>query len=211
MTDHTESLREVVDELEAAAKPYATIEAFIQYIDDITDKHAVMQEQQKHNRSRSAISLMSIHKSKGLEFPVVFVLGASEGILPHSSSLAADKHSDRRSIQAGDDPLQEALEEERRLAYVAVTRAQEELYISSPALYRGKPAELSRFIRAVFAAEEETTAGAETAMAWLCSSSSCKVWQRIITYEDAAADSRPCPVCQSPMVQGTKVLPRRKN
>ncbi|WP_053374513.1 UvrD-helicase domain-containing protein [Paenibacillus sp. FJAT-27812] len=208
MTEHKEGLKEVLDEFEAAASNFETIEAFLAYIDDITDKHAAVQQLQKHAHNRSAISLMSIHKSKGLEFPVVFVIGASEGILPHSSALAADKHSDRTSIQTGDDALAEALEEERRLAYVAVTRAQEELYISSPALYRGKPAELSRFIRSAFMKEEESDS--ESALAWLCTSDSCEVWQRIITYEDSQAEFRPCPLCQSPMEQGTKILPKKK-
>lgn len=210
MTEHKEGLKEVLDEFEAAASSYDTIDAFLAYIDDITDKHAAVQQLRKHEHNRSAISLMSIHKSKGLEFPVVFVVGASEGILPHSSALAADKHSDRSSIQTGDDALAEALEEERRLAYVAVTRAQEELYISSPALYRGKPAELSRFIRSAFMDSQEDDNDSESALAWLCTSDSCQVWQRIITYEDSQADTRACPLCQAPMEQGTKVLPRKK-
>lgn len=210
MTEHKEGLKEVLDEFEAAASSYDTIDAFLAYIDDITEKHAAVQQLRKHEHNRSAISLMSIHKSKGLEFPVVFVVGASEGILPHSSALAADKHSDRSSIQTGDDALAEALEEERRLAYVAVTRAQEELYISSPALYRGKPAELSRFIRSAFMDSQEDDSDSESALAWLCTSDSCQVWQRIITYEDSQADARACPLCQAPMEQGTKVLPRKK-
>lgn len=210
MTEHKEGLKEVLDEFESAASSYDSIEAFLAYIDDITDKHAAVQQLQKHNHNRSAISLMSIHRSKGLEFPVVFVIGASEGILPHSSALAADKHSDRSSIQTGDNALAEALEEERRLAYVAVTRAQEELYISSPALYRGKPAELSRFIRSAFMSGEEEDGDTESALAWLCTSDSCEVWQRIITYEDSQSETRACPLCQSPMEQGTKILPKKK-
>ncbi|WP_139993880.1 UvrD-helicase domain-containing protein [Paenibacillus paridis] len=211
MTEHKEGLKEVLDEFEAAASVYDTIEAFLAYIDDITDKHTAVQQLRKHDHQRSSVSLMSIHKSKGLEFPVVFVIGASEGILPHSSALAADKHSDRSSIQTGDDALAEALEEERRLAYVAVTRAQEELYVSSPALYRGKPAELSRFIRSAFMNGQEEDAQSESALAWLCTSDSCQVWQRIITYEDSQAESRLCPLCQSKMEQGTKLLPKKKS
>ncbi|CAM4012729.1 UvrD-helicase domain-containing protein [Paenibacillus alkaliterrae] len=211
MTEHKEGLKEVLDEFEAAAGSYDTIEAFMAYIDDITDKYAAASREQKHGLNRNAISLMSIHKSKGLEFPVVFVIGASEGILPHSSALAADKHSDRSSIQTGIDTLTEALEEERRLAYVAVTRAQEELYISSPATYRGNPAELSRFIRSAFSKDCEADGDGETALAWLCTSDSCQVWQRIITYEDSQAEARSCPLCRSPMEQGTKLLPSKKN
>ena len=57
---------------------------------------------------------MSIHNAKGLEFPCVFLLGASDGILPHTSSL---KDANDRVTETS-----EALEEERRLLYVAITR-----------------------------------------------------------------------------------------
>lgn len=61
-----------------------------------------------------APTLMTLHSAKGLEFPVVFITGLEEGMLPHSRSL-------------GD---RDALEEERRLCYVGLTRAQERLYLS---------------------------------------------------------------------------------
>jgi DNA helicase II / ATP-dependent DNA helicase PcrA len=60
------------------------------------------------------VTLMTLHTAKGLEFPVVFLTGLEDGVFPHSRSL-------------GDQP---ELEEERRLAYVGITRARERLYIS---------------------------------------------------------------------------------
>lgn len=73
---------------------------------------------------REAVTLMTAHAAKGLEFPVVFMVGMEEGLFPHSRSLF--------------DPLE--LEEERRLCYVAITRAKEKLFLSHARrrLYFGK-------------------------------------------------------------------------
>ena len=67
------------------------------------------------------VSLMTIHSAKGLEFPVVFIAGAEEGLIPHE-----------RGIEEAETPEEAAgnLEEERRLFYVAITRARERLYIT---------------------------------------------------------------------------------
>ncbi|MFF2091149.1 ATP-dependent helicase [Paenibacillus sp. NPDC058174] len=150
LTEHKESLKEMLDELEAAAKRFQRIEPFLAFIDEIAAKHEEMKLLKLDPRNADAVNFMTIHKSKGLEFPVVFVCGVSEGILPHSSAMSADKNSDRSVLQAGDNKAEAALEEERRLAYVAVTRAQEELYISSPAYYRGKPAAVSPFLLSAY-------------------------------------------------------------
>ncbi|MDR3170226.1 MAG: UvrD-helicase domain-containing protein [Treponema sp.] len=65
---------------------------------------------------KGKVNLMTIHASKGLEFPVVFIAGAEEGVIPHT-----------RSLEDGD----RSLEEERRLFYVAITRARDKLFITS--------------------------------------------------------------------------------
>jgi DNA helicase-2/ATP-dependent DNA helicase PcrA len=62
------------------------------------------------------VNLMTIHAAKGLEFPVVFIAGAEDGIIPSERSLEEDENN---------------VEEERRLFYVAITRARDKLYISS--------------------------------------------------------------------------------
>jgi len=83
-----------------------TVEGFLAEVALLTDVDL-------WNDEDDTVNLMTIHSAKGLEFPVVFVMGLEEGLLPHASSL--------------DDPPQ--LEEERRLFYVALTRAQKHVHL----------------------------------------------------------------------------------
>ncbi len=226
-TLHKETIKETLDELESSAKRFETIDSFIVFIDQMIVKQIELQ-QRKWDHDVDAISLMTIHRSKGLEFPVVFMIGVSEGILPHVSAIEADKLEDPYTGLERKEKVSAAIEEERRLAYVAITRAQEELYISSPAYYRGKKAEVSRFILDVFPAETSpinstgqtkstikvtTTLGRqpahrstvkESVLAWVCSSSGCIAWSRISSYEEAQLESKKCPLCSNPMEKGKK-------
>lgn len=80
---------------------------------DFIDHAALTSDTDKFDRN-AAVTLMTVHSAKGLEFPVVFLVGLEDGIFPHSRSI--------------NDPQE--LEEERRLAYVAITRAERILYIT---------------------------------------------------------------------------------
>ncbi len=84
-----------------------SLEAFLASASLASDLDGLDEEQQK-------VSMMTLHSAKGLEFPVVFLVGMEQGLLPHSRTL--------------DDPLE--IEEERRLCYVGVTRAQEQLFLT---------------------------------------------------------------------------------
>jgi DNA helicase II / ATP-dependent DNA helicase PcrA len=123
---------ENLEELVGVAREYDTtsdepsIEEFLQQI-------ALFSDQDNLRDEEGIVTLMTLHTAKGLEYPVVFMIGAEDGVFPHS-----------RSIEAGD------LEEERRLCYVGMTRAKRELYLTyarTRSLYGGREWNLpSRFI-----------------------------------------------------------------
>ncbi|WP_324715635.1 DNA helicase PcrA [Carboxydochorda subterranea] len=83
-------------------------------LDDFLAHVALMSDVDDYDESARVVTLMTLHSAKGLEFPVVFLVGMEEGILPHA----------RSTFEASD------LEEERRLCYVGVTRAKEKLYLT---------------------------------------------------------------------------------
>lgn len=90
------------------------------------------------NSEEGMVSLMTLHSSKGLEFPYVFMVGAEESILPHQNSLSGDGE----------------VEEERRLMYVGMTRAKRQLYITHAKKrysFNGPPAfnQISRFVKEI--------------------------------------------------------------
>lgn len=158
ITLHKEFIQEGLDELEASAKRFGDIAEFVEFVDRLIVIHKEMAAM-KRDEHADAIRLMTIHKSKGLEFPSVCLIGASEGILPHTSALDAERRDDQRPLSDKEDKALDALEEERRLAYVAITRARDELIVSSPGFYRGRKAEVSRFFRDVFVTDEQSKQG----------------------------------------------------
>jgi DNA helicase II / ATP-dependent DNA helicase PcrA len=82
-----------------------------------------------------AISLSTVHRAKGLEYKYVYIIGAVDGSLPHDYALDSSRNGDFA-----------ALEEERRLFYVAMTRAKDGLLVAVPQNRRGKKAHPSRFL-----------------------------------------------------------------
>ena len=106
-----------LNQLQLAAARYSSIKAFLEYTESFQDQHV--------SDNKDGVSLMTIHKAKGLEFPVVFLVGLVEGILPSKK---------------GD------LEEERRICFVAMSRAMKLLYLSHSLSYLGQPAKKSIFL-----------------------------------------------------------------
>ena len=102
---------ENVRELQAVATEFGDIPSFLENVALVQSEYYA---DEKSKKDKNAITLMTLHAAKGLEFPTVFIVGLEEGLFPHSRSLM-----DR-----------EEMEEERRLMYVGITRAKEKLYLS---------------------------------------------------------------------------------
>ena len=82
-------------------------------LEEFLDEISLVSDISEHNDSTDVVTLMTVHSSKGLEFDNVFIIGLDEGVFPHRNSFDTN----------------EALEEERRLCYVALTRACKNLYL----------------------------------------------------------------------------------
>ncbi|HZH62380.1 MAG TPA: ATP-dependent helicase [Metabacillus sp.] len=121
-----------LNDLKVVAKKFITVHDFLQHIDHMIETQQAI----KTGKTGSGVQLMTIHRSKGLEFKHVYVLGVVDGSLPHDFALESARKEKF-----------EHLEEERRLLYVAMTRAKEHLYLSVPSYRRGRKAVASRFIR----------------------------------------------------------------
>ncbi|MCI6300310.1 MAG: DNA helicase PcrA [Megasphaera elsdenii] len=130
-----ESRKENVGEFLSVAKDYmdSNPDGNLQ---DFLENVALVSDVDDFENSESKVTLMTLHAAKGLEFPVVFLTGLDEGLFPHSRTLL--------------DPAQ--VEEERRLAYVGITRAERQLYVTN-AITRTMYGRISAYMPSRFLAE----------------------------------------------------------
>ena len=123
-----EELLEVLDQLQESAGGFKTYGAWFAHMDAYREQ--LLKQAQGGNGPGQGVSLMTMHSSKGLEFRVVYILDANEGITPHHKAV-----------------LDQDMEEERRMFYVAMTRAKERLHIYYVKERYHKKQEVSRFVK----------------------------------------------------------------
>jgi DNA helicase-2/ATP-dependent DNA helicase PcrA len=107
---------ENINQLQLVSAKYKDIPALLNYTETFKEENS---------NNKDGVALMTVHKSKGLEFPVVFVIGMTEGVMPNK---------------------QGEIEEERRICFVGISRAMNMLYLTYPINYMGKNATRSRFL-----------------------------------------------------------------
>ena len=118
-------LIEIMDDIGLSAGNFVSITEYLDHI------RSIMDDRTDSIENRKKVKIMTMHKAKGLEFGAVFIIGAVDGLAPYILNDECDK---------------DLLEEERRLFYVSMTRAKDELYIYVPKYRYGKRMKQSRFL-----------------------------------------------------------------
>jgi len=135
-----DNVLEDLKSLLALAEQYPELDSFLEMV-------ANMQKLAKPQRGRytqiySSVVLATIHKLKGRERPIVFGIGWSEGLLPHRRALSVEEEPEALAI-----PNFSSIQDERCAAYVCMTRAQDQLYLSSIQQWNGQELQPSRFLK----------------------------------------------------------------
>ncbi len=135
-----EELIDVLDELEESAKKYKTYEEWFQHMADY--KEELQRQSRQQRQQHDSVAFSTMHSAKGLEYEAVFIIDANEGITPH-----------KKAVKDAD------MEEERRLFYVAMTRAKTYLHITWITEKFHKKLETSRFVGEILLDKEELQPG----------------------------------------------------
>lgn len=117
---------DILDEFAAMIIDMTSFGELFEFVDDYAE---VLKRQKTHIGTRNGLQLMTMHSAKGLEFDCVYIIDAVEGVTPHKKAKSASE-----------------LEEERRMFYVAMTRARHKLVIFTPGMVAGKVKEKSRYV-----------------------------------------------------------------
>jgi len=128
---NADELLDVLNEIHESTRDFKTFAGWFLHIKEYKEE-LKRQAQNEHTKNFEGINIMTMHGSKGLEFSVVFLVDVNEDIMPHKKAV-----------------LPENIEEERRLFYVAMTRAKDRLYIFSPRQRYNKEMLPSRFINEI--------------------------------------------------------------
>lgn len=139
-------LIEILNEIESSSSNFKTIKEYLEHIE------IVKEEISSKKKRDDGVVFTTMHSSKGLEFKNVYIIGVNEGTIPHEKSY---------DIEDEDIKLRQ-IEEERRLMYVAITRAKERLYISSPIEKHSKKTKTSRFLDEILETTKEKTKKTKT-------------------------------------------------
>ncbi len=142
-----EMTKEEIDWITKEVKHYRTWGNLISYYERLKDKSKQMKERlEEYNKGKyNALCFMTIHKSKGLAFDNVFVMGVYEEGLPAKKAKLLNSLNITECKEKAEPPP--TIEEERRLMYVAVTRAKHNLYVTFPKTTQGKAIKRSSFIK----------------------------------------------------------------
>ena len=123
-----EEYLEIADQIQESAAGYKTCEEWFKHI--LEYKEQLAEQARQRRQKKEGVCLMTMHSAKGLEFRIVYILDANEGVSPHHKAF-----------------LDVDMEEERRMFYVAMTRAKERLHVYFVKERYHKPQEVSRFVR----------------------------------------------------------------
>ena len=136
-TDHNrkpEELLDILDQIQESAKGFASVDKWVFHMKEYEEQLTRMARQK--NANPNSVELATFHSAKGLEFANVFIMEVNESWVPYRKSV-----------------LERDIEEERRLLYVGLTRAQEKLWISYVKEINNKSSEPSRFIKEIYGVE----------------------------------------------------------